>query len=587
MKIITRLLLLLFALIFFTNIYSQGFLKASGKKIVNEKNENVLLKGIGLGGWMLQEGYMLKLEGNNPQFSIRKRIEQLLSKEQTDEFYDTWLKNFITKADIDSLHAWGFNSVRLPLHYNLFTLAAEEETHPNKQTWLTKGFELTDSLLEWCKANKMYLILDLHAAPGGQGNDINIADRDTTKPALWQSDANKIKTIALWKKLAERYKNEPNIGGYDLLNETNWGFDDSLSDKHGQKELHNKPLRELLVNITKAIRSVDTKHIIIIEGNSWGNNYKGIFPVWDKNMVISFHKYWNNNDLKSIQYMLDTRNKNNVPIWIGETGENSNVWFADAVHLFESNNIGWSWWPLKKIGNNNPLEIKSNLNYNSLVDYWNGKAKRPPKESNVYSALLELAIYTNIKSNIVHKDVTDALFRQPFSNKSVPFKTHLINRKDSVVEAVDYDLGRNGIAYSDKDTGNYYISSGSRSVGNDGHTYRNDGVDIYKDSAQYESYYVGSINESEWLQYTIDVTENGSYNIKVCVASIETAAMLSVSIDGKNIFTKKDVSSTGDFKNWQTQSLGNITLEKGRHVVRVYFNKGGFNFKQLLFVQSS
>ncbi|MGH2566227.1 MAG: glycoside hydrolase family 5 protein, partial [Ginsengibacter sp.] len=256
MKIITRSLLLLFALIFFTNIYSQGFLKASGKKIVNQKNENILLKGIGLGGWMLQEGYMLKLQGTNPQFSIRKRIEQLLSKEQTQEFYDTWLSNFVTKGDIDSLHAWGFNSVRLPMHYNLFTLPAEEEPDPNKQTWLTKGFALTDSLLKWCKANKMYLILDLHAAPGGQGNDINISDRDTTKPALWQSDANKNKTIALWKKLAERYKNEPNIGGYDLLNETNWGFDD-VNDKHGQKEIHNKALRALLMDITKAIRSVD------------------------------------------------------------------------------------------------------------------------------------------------------------------------------------------------------------------------------------------------------------------------------------------------------------------------------------------
>ncbi len=584
MKIIIRLSLLLFVLLFFSNVYSQSFLKASGKKIMNEKNENVLLKGIGIGGWMLQEGYMLKLQGDNPQFSIRKRIEQLLSKEQTEEFYDTWLSNFVTKGDIDSLHAWGFNSVRLPMHYNLFTLPAEEEPDPNKQTWLTKGFALTDSLVKWCKANKMYVILDLHAAPGGQGNDINISDRDTTKSSLWQSDANKNKTIALWKKLAERYKNEPNIGGYDLLNETNWGFNDA-NDKHGQNEIHNKPLRELLMNITKAIRSVDTKHIIIIEGNAWGNNYKGVFPLWDKNMVISFHKYWNKNDVQSIQYMLDTRNKYNVPVWIGETGENSNVWFTDAVHLYETNNIGWSWWPLKKIGNNNPLEIKSNLNYNSLADYWNGKTPKPPKESDVYSGLIELAIYTNIRSNIVHKDVVDALFRQPFSNKAVPFKPNIINANDSVIKAVDYDFGRNNIAYSDKDTGNYYISTGGRNIGNKGYTYRNDGVDIYKDSTHYESYFIGSIEDNEWLQYTIDVTEKGTYNIKLSVASNDNTGKLTVSIDGKRIVNQKNILSTGDLKSWQIQSLGNVTLDKGQHVVRVYFNKGGFNFKELLFVK--
>lgn len=52
---------------------------------------------------------------------------------------------------------------------------------------------MTDDLLKWCEANKMYLILDLHAAPGGQGMDANISDYDTTKPSLWESEANKQK----------------------------------------------------------------------------------------------------------------------------------------------------------------------------------------------------------------------------------------------------------------------------------------------------------------------------------------------------------------------------------------------------------
>ena len=582
MNKIARLITLLLSFTFFTSAYSQGFLKASGKQIVNEKGENVLLRGIGLGGWMVQEGYMLKLQGNNPQFSIRKKIAQLLSPEQTQEFYDTWLSNHTTKADIDSLHAWGFNSVRLPMHYNLYTLSSEQETEAGKQTWLTKGFALTDSLLNWCKANNMYLILDLHAAPGGQGNDINIADRDTTKPSLWQSEANKNKTIALWKKLAERYKDEPYIGAYDILNETNWGFDDSVNDKHGLKEEHNKPLRELLMHITEAIRSVDKKHIVIIEGNGWGNNYRGVFPMWDDNMVISFHKYWNFNDTKSIQHILDTREKYNIPVWLGETGENSNVWFADAVRLFESNNIGWSWWPLKKIGINNPLEIKSNLNYNRLVNYWNGKAARPPKESDVYSGLLELATYSNIRSNIVHRDVIDAMFRQPFNNNAIAFKPNIISSKDSIIEAVDYDLGRNGIAYSDKDTGNYYISTGGkRNAGNKGGLYRNDGVDIYKDSAHYEKYYVGDIEDGEWVQYTIDVRESGSYLLKLNV-SANSNAEISVYIDDKIAKEKAIVHSTTSLKNFQSQLINTITLNEGKHVVRINFIKGGFHFKQLI-----
>jgi hypothetical protein len=530
---------------------------------------------------MLQEGYMLRLQGTNPQYSIRKKIEQLIGPEKTKQFYDTWLSNFVTRADIDSLHKWGFNSVRLPMHYNLFTLPAEQEPDPNKQTWLTKGFALTDSLLKWCKANNMYLILDLHAAPGGQGNDLNISDRDSTKPSLWQSDANKTKTIELWKKLAERYKDEPNIGGYDILNEPNWGFDDTLNDKHGLKEEHNKPLRELLMNITQAIRSVDKKHIIIIEGNGWGNNYKGMLPTWDKNMVLSFHKYWSENDTKSIQHILDLRNQYNVPVWLGETGENSNTWFTDAVQLYEENNIGWSWWPLKKLGNNNPLQIKSNPNYMHLVEYWDHKATNAPNENDAYSGLMDFANSTNIRSNIVHRDVIDALFRQPLSNATIPFKPNIVSSKDSVINAVDYDLGKNNFAYFDKDTGNYYISRGGRNAGNRGNTYRNDGVDIYKEDGADESYYVGSIEDSEWIQYTINVTEAASYNLKLNIAA-ESAGRVSISIDNKTAIDKKDIAPTGSLSQWQTQAIGNISLNTGQHVIRIYFDKGGFYLKEII-----
>ena len=103
------------------------------------------------------------------------------------------------------------------------------------------------------------MILDLHAAPGGQGNDLNIADRDPSTPSLWDSEANKQKTIALWRKLATRYVNEPFIGGYDIINEPNWGFQDTANDKHGLKEKGNAPLRQLMMDITKAIREVDKK----------------------------------------------------------------------------------------------------------------------------------------------------------------------------------------------------------------------------------------------------------------------------------------------------------------------------------------
>jgi endoglucanase len=577
-----RLVLCIVCLLFVFQplLNAQGFLKAKGKDIVNEKGENVLLRGIGLGGWMLQEGYMLGITAEGQQqHRIRQRIDSLIGPAATQEFYDTWLANHTTKGDIDSLRSWGFNSVRLPMHYNLFTLPVEKEPVAGQNTWLTKGFEMVDSLLAWCAANKIYLILDLHAAPGGQGNDLNISDRDPSLPSLWDNEANRNKTIALWKKLAERYATKQWIGAYDILNEPNYGFEDTV-DRNGLKETKNEPLKKLLVDITKAIREVDKNHIIVIEGNGWGNNYNGMLPPWDNNMVLSFHKYWNKNDQASIQNIIKLRDQYNVPVWLGETGENSNVWFAQAVQLLEENNIGWAWWPLKKLGVNNPLQIRSNLNYQDVLNYWNGKGEKP-RESNAYSGLLELATYTRVGTNRVHRDVIDALMRQPHSNKTLPFAKNSI-QNGTVLRAVNYDLGKNGFAYWDRDTADYRVS-GIKGVGNRGRTYRNDGVDIVMDSAHYETFYINHIEDGEWLQYTIDVKQKGIYTIGLSVASDTTGGMVSVSINNKMAGNKQMVPLTGGAKKWTTLSFKNVSLAAGIQSLRVYADKGGFSFSAVRF----
>jgi endoglucanase len=403
---LTICLLLFFCL---QNGIGQGFLKAKDTLIVNEKGEKVILRGMGLGGWMLQEGYMLKLGKIGPQHRIREKIEDLVGPAKTAAFYDGWLAGDIRKIDIDSMAAWGFNSVRLPMHYHLYTLAVDEEPVAGKNTWLEKGFALTDSLLSWCKADHLYLILDLHATPGGQGNDLPISDRDPAKPSLWESAANREKMIALWRRLAERYKNESWIGGYDIINEPNWGFSGDTSDMHGIKEKGNVPLRQLMMDITAAIRSVDRRHIVIIEGNGWGNNYRGVLPPWDDNMVLSFHKYWNPNTDEAIRSFLDLRQKYHIPLWLGESGENKNDWYKACIRLVESHDIGWSWWPLKKMGDNNPLGIRVEPSWQRLVDYWTAKGPRP-SEQEAEQALQALLQDIRLENNIVHREVIDALF---------------------------------------------------------------------------------------------------------------------------------------------------------------------------------
>ena len=377
----------------------KNFLRTDGARIVNGAGENVLLRGYGLGGWMLQEPYMLKLSGVAvAQYDIRNRISELVGEEKMNEFYDAWLASMVTKRDIDSLKAWGFNSVRLPMHYNLFTLPVEKEPAGGENTWLTKGFEMTDSLLAWCRENRIYVILDLHAAPGGQGNDKPIADIDTTKPRLWESDLNRQKTVALWRKLAERYKDEEWIGGYDLINETNYPLEG------------NAALKELFLDITSAVREVDTNHIIFIEGNQFANDYTGLTPPWDDNMAYSFHKYWNPTTVETIQKYLDIRAEFNVPFWMGESGENKNDWYRSAVELFESNNIGWAWWTIKKVDSESGLmNIAMPEGYRQIIDYWKGEGPKPSADD-AYKTLMQLAENTRIENCKVNYDVLNALF---------------------------------------------------------------------------------------------------------------------------------------------------------------------------------
>jgi hypothetical protein len=471
--------------------------------------------------------------------------------------------------------SWGFNSVRLPMHYNLYTLPVEEEPVPGTQTWLEEGFRLTDSLVKWCTAHHMYVILDLHAAPGGQGKDYAICDGNPAKPSLWESAANRQKTVALWRKLAERYANEPYVGGYDIINEPNWSFT-SGGNQNGCSENSNAPLRQLMIDITAAIRQVDAVHMIIIEGNCWGNNYNGILPPWDGNMALSFHKYWSYNDIGSIQGILNLRSQHNIPVWLGESGENSNPWFTSAIRLVEQQGIGWAWWPLKKINSVvNPLTIKKTPEYQSLLDYWNSGGTQPSQGFATY-ALMQMA--TNAKNEycIYRKDVIDAMFRQVNDASTLPFAHQAI---PGTVQASDYDLGRNGSAYYDTDTADYHVSTGTYTAWNSGYSYRNDGVDIEPstdpDPAS-NRFDVGWTAAGEWMKYTAQVDSSAAYTVQVRYAG-PAGSKIRLGSGGADLTASLAVPSSGGFSTWSHFIIPDVILYRGTRDLRLTFDQGGIN----------
>ena len=545
------------------------YLHRNGKYIVDGDNHEFIIRSMGLGGWMLQEGYMLGTGSFAPtQHEIRALMETSMGKARTDDFYNAWLANHCTRTDIDSLASWGFNAVRPALHYNLFTLPIEEEPEVGNDTWLDEGFQMVDELIDWCKAHEMYVILDLHATPGGQGKNASISDYDTSKPSLWESKENQRKTIALWRKLAERYANEKYIGGYDLINETNWSF--TGTNPNGC-DSRNEPLREMMISMTKAIREVDQNHLIFVEGNCWANNMDDLLPPWDDNMAYSFHKYWNKTDKTTINQFLEYRDQYNVPLWMGESGENSNQWFYETIHMLESQQVGWSWWPMKKIGSIvGPLTAVQTPEYNQLLETW--KDGGTPAPDSCYETLMQIADNLKIANCVFHPDVIDAMFRQQTEVETIPFKKLVA---PGVIHAVDFDLGKHDVAYHDVD----YMNDKGRGQWNKGHQYRNDGVDIQscEDASKWSNgYNVGWIETGEWMVYSIDVKEAGNYQITFRIADSGENGQFHLEVTRKNLTGVVDAKTTGGDQDWREVTVDNVSLEKGLQKIKFYADQGGF-----------
>ncbi|WP_205214929.1 MULTISPECIES: cellulase family glycosylhydrolase [Sphingomonas] len=546
-----------------------GFLDARGTEIVDRAGRPILLRAVGLGGWMLQEGYMLQLGELGQQHVIHQRLAALVGQPAVDRFATAWLDHQTTRGDLELLHRWGFNAVRLPLHHALFM---DPAAPTGTIRWRADGFRRTDQLLQWAAANHIWVILDLHAAPGGQGTDLAIADRDPNTPSLWQSEENQRRTVALWRALARRYAGNPWVGAYDILNEPNWDFDGSGG--HGCNDHKNAPIKALYRRITAAIRESDRGHLILIEGNCWGNNYDGIAPDWDPRLVLSFHKYWNRNDPASIAKMVALRSATGRPVWVGETGENSNAWGRDVVRLLEANRVGWAWWPLKKIGHSNPLEIVANPGWTKVVAYLTGKGPRPSPAA-ARAAMMQLATYdVDVRFNRQHPDVVDALMRQPHDDRALPFRPRRLGPAALTIRAADYDLGAPGIAYVDRVDADYHVATGGeRTEWNDGKTYRNDGVDLARDATGQP--YVTAFEAGEWLQYSLDAAASGQRALTLTLRAPAPATVTIAANGGA-----PTVRTVKPGQAWQQVTIP-VVLRPGRNRLRVAVSGGQIDLAAL------
>ncbi|MGN6503322.1 MAG: glycoside hydrolase family 5 protein, partial [Pseudolysinimonas sp.] len=188
-----------------------GFVRARGTAIVDGSGRELLLRGVGLGNWMLPEGYMWRFgPGAESPREIEALVERLLGPDAAAAFWGGFRERFITERDIERIAAAGFDHVRLPINARVIQDDAGEP--------IEQGYAMIDRLIEWCRAHRLWVLLDLHGAPGGQ-TGTNIDDSPHGKPELFMEPRYRELTLRLWRDLASRYAAETVVLGYDLLNE--------------------------------------------------------------------------------------------------------------------------------------------------------------------------------------------------------------------------------------------------------------------------------------------------------------------------------------------------------------------------------
>jgi endoglucanase len=349
------------------------FLSVKQNQIQNHDDQAVILRGVGLGGWMNMENFITGFPANENAF--RNVVNRALGREKANYFFNRYLENFFTAEDARFIRSLGLNLVRLPFNYHHF----EDDMNPG--VILEEGLTHLDRAIQICADHELYTILDLHAAAGYQNQDWH-SDNPSQQALFWEHKHFQDRAVWLWEIIAERYKDNPWVAGYDPLNEP--------ADPTGER------LDPFYRRVVAAIRRVDPNHIIFLEGNRFSQDFSALGPPLP-NVVYTLHNYavpgfidggaypgvsrgryfdkavLQDQLAQACQYMFE----NQVPIWVGEFGpvytgnpENDAMRYQilqDQLLLYRDLGISWSLWTYKDLGLQGLVYLQSDSKWTQKI----------------------------------------------------------------------------------------------------------------------------------------------------------------------------------------------------------------------------
>ncbi|WP_448059526.1 glycoside hydrolase family 5 protein [Cellulomonas hominis] len=336
-----------------------SWVRVEGDRLVDEAGSTVVLAGVGLGGWMNMENFITGYPGTEQH--MRAELARVLGPEVHDAFFDALDRAFFDEADARHIASLGLNSVRIPVNYRHF----EDDARPFELK--EEGFRRLDRVVDLLAAEGVYSIIDLHALPGSQNHHWH-SDNRTHVPAFWQHPHFQDRVVHLWEALADRYKDRPEVAGYNPVNEP--------ADEGGEG------LLALYDRLERVIRAVDPRHVLFLDGNRYSTDFSVFARRAEPlpNAVYTAHDYAlpgitsateypgttrgeyfdrsvvEATFLRRTQYMRETGS----PIWIGEFGpvypadHPEQEWryqlLRDQLEIYREHGASWALWTYKDIG---------------------------------------------------------------------------------------------------------------------------------------------------------------------------------------------------------------------------------------------
>lgn len=341
-------------------------LQVKGKYIVDEQGKEIVLIGYNVGNWMMLENFMLGFPGAEHEF--RDAFRKHAGEEKYTHFFEKYYEYFLGELDIEFMKELGMNCIRIPMNYRLF----ESDNQPGQ--YCEETIERLDRIVEICRRYGMYIILDMHAVQGYQSTAWH-CDNNGTPARIYTHQDERRRFYNLWRYLAEHFKGEDTIAGYDLINEPVAAPEEI--------DMLNQIYREAVA----AIREVDPNHIIFIAGNFYNKDFTVLDAPFTENLAYTPHYYLaactsepmpypgEYGGLKYDRALIETQmdaadeymRTHNVPCWIGEFGVRLNYpgftkdrlkCFADQLDTICSRRHHYSIWNYKDIGYLSTVTVK-------------------------------------------------------------------------------------------------------------------------------------------------------------------------------------------------------------------------------------